>query len=313
MAARVILLVAAMLLVTAAPAGAHDPLFLTDEQTTPETGPLLPDGTISFAVYGTLSGDGDQRGFEVVFTAGDRLLVEVLVPDLEPETSLSADELPRATVTAPDGTVTELAPDRREPFFEPFSNTSYVTIAGMDATAIAGTYQVTITSGAPSRFTVAVGTIESFLTPVERADNRIQTLADIAAPLSAWYSTPPSGTESADGPTSASADEGAAGGEPERPVEEPDLSEAGPRPAEDGVVEAEAEVVDAPEEVADGADELETRERGPAVTGSAAGSTGVDDDGDGRGVGWYVVLIAVAVAVVGAIVAIGWRRSTAAG
>ena len=35
---------------------AHDPIILTDEQTTPDGGPFLPDGTISFALYGTFDG-----------------------------------------------------------------------------------------------------------------------------------------------------------------------------------------------------------------------------------------------------------------
>lgn len=34
------------------PAFAHDPIIITNDQTTPEAGPLLPDGTISFALYG---------------------------------------------------------------------------------------------------------------------------------------------------------------------------------------------------------------------------------------------------------------------
>ena len=33
---------------------AHDPLILLPEQQTPEEGPLLPNGTISFALYGSL-------------------------------------------------------------------------------------------------------------------------------------------------------------------------------------------------------------------------------------------------------------------
>ena len=59
------------IMVVTSPARAHDPLFLTAEQSGPETGPLLPDGTISFALYGRLDKAGDTRGFQVEFRQGD--------------------------------------------------------------------------------------------------------------------------------------------------------------------------------------------------------------------------------------------------
>src|SRR5438045_3763566 len=57
------LVVAALLPATGALA--HDPIVLADSQTTPDLGPLLPDGTISFALYGLLNSPGDSRGFRV--------------------------------------------------------------------------------------------------------------------------------------------------------------------------------------------------------------------------------------------------------
>ena len=54
-------------------AAAHDPIILLDTQTTPDAGPLLPDGTISFALYGTVTAAGDTRGLRVRFAAGDTL------------------------------------------------------------------------------------------------------------------------------------------------------------------------------------------------------------------------------------------------
>ena len=105
-----IVLVVLGVMLSAGAASAHDPLFLTSDQTTPESGPLLPDGTISFAIYGDLAGDGDTRGLQVVFDEGDRLLVEVLIPALSPEADLADDQLPVATVVAPDGSETTLVP-----------------------------------------------------------------------------------------------------------------------------------------------------------------------------------------------------------
>lgn len=168
-------------------ASAHDPLFLTSEQTTPETGPLLPDGTISFAIYGDLAGAGDTRGLQVVFDEGDRLLVEVLIPALSPEADLADDELPVATVVAPDGSEAALAPSGRDRFDEPFSSTSYFRLARLDGVAQAGVYDITITGAAAARFTVAVGTIETFLTPVERVENRATSFDEITEPLADWY------------------------------------------------------------------------------------------------------------------------------
>ncbi len=34
---------------------AHDPIIVTDDQTTPADGPFLPDGTVSFALYGSVN------------------------------------------------------------------------------------------------------------------------------------------------------------------------------------------------------------------------------------------------------------------
>ena len=46
-------------LMFASPAKAHDPIILTSDQRTPADGPLLPDGTVSFALYGTLEEPGE--------------------------------------------------------------------------------------------------------------------------------------------------------------------------------------------------------------------------------------------------------------
>ena len=182
-----IVLVVLGVMLSAGAASAHDPLFLTSDQTTPESGPLLPDGTISFAIYGDLAGGGDTRGLQVVFDEGDRLLVEVLIPALLPEADLADDQLPVATVVAPDGSETTLVPRGRDRFDEPFSSTSYFRLARLDGEAQEGVYDITVTGTAAARFTVAVGTIETFLTPVERVENRATSFDEITEPLAEWY------------------------------------------------------------------------------------------------------------------------------
>ncbi|NBN89210.1 MAG: hypothetical protein EBV24_02670 [Actinobacteria bacterium] len=55
-------------------ARAHDPIILTDEQTTPDSGPFLPDGTISFALYGAFDAAGE---ITVIGGAPSRFTVSV--------------------------------------------------------------------------------------------------------------------------------------------------------------------------------------------------------------------------------------------
>ena len=69
-----VVLVVLFVLMPAAVASAHDPIILTAEQTTPARGPLLVDGTISFALYGSLEGPTDTRGFRVQFQQDDPLI-----------------------------------------------------------------------------------------------------------------------------------------------------------------------------------------------------------------------------------------------
>ena len=169
-------------------AHAHDPIILTSEQRTPAEGPLLPDGTVSFALYGTLDAPGDTRGFRVSFAEGDPLYLSILIPDLEPENTLDDDSLPYLVVTDPSGSISELPMDERVAFAEPFSGTNYVRLAQQNAVAEGGTYDVLVTGGAAARFTVSVGTKEMFGTEVENVPNRELGVGGVMA----WYSTPPS-------------------------------------------------------------------------------------------------------------------------
>lgn len=174
-------------LMYASPAKAHDPIILTSDQRTPADGPLLPDGTVSFALYGTLESSGDTRGFRVTFAEGDPLYVSLLIPDLAPENALGDDQLPRLDVVDPSGTSTSVVPTTRVVFAEPFTGTNYIRLADLVGPAVAGTYSVTISGGAPLRFTVSVGTKELFGTPVEDVPNRELGVAGVMA----WYETPP--------------------------------------------------------------------------------------------------------------------------
>lgn len=168
-------------------ARAHDPIILTSDQRSPIDGPLLPDGTISFALYGTLEYPGDTRGFRVTFAEGDPLYVSVLIPDLQPENLLDDVSLPSLEIVDPSGSTRRVAVGAKVPFAEPFTGTNYVRLAELVGTAIEGTYSITITGESPARFTVSVGAKELFGTEVENVPNRDVGVAGVMA----WYETPP--------------------------------------------------------------------------------------------------------------------------
>lgn len=164
-------------------ADAHDPIILTDDQTAPEAGPFLPDGTISFALYGSFDAVGEMRGLRARFVDGDRLHVSLLIPDLAPENELSDNELPRLEIVDPDGGTTTLVPDLRRRFAEPFTGTNYIELIDLIDTARTGVYSITVVAGAAARFTVSVGDKETFGTPVEGVTNRAAGIDGVME----WY------------------------------------------------------------------------------------------------------------------------------
>ena len=170
-------------LLPASVAKAHDPIILTTNQSTPDEGPLLPDGTISFALYGALDSPKDTRGFRVNFIEGDSLYLSILIPDLAPENQLDDASLPFLEITDPAGTTTKLAVSEKVPFAEPYSGTNYVRLTEFNSVATAGTYSVVVTGDSPSRFTVSVGQKEMFGTPVENVPNRDLGVGGVMS----WY------------------------------------------------------------------------------------------------------------------------------
>jgi hypothetical protein len=164
----------------AAPASAHQPVFLDERDPWPESGPLLIDGTISFAAYGTIDKPGATRGLSFNLKAGQPLLVELLIPDQTPETGR---ELPHITVLDPDGVPTDPTVTLGERFDESFSKTSYRRIAKVESTATkSGVWGAVVTGAVPARFTLVVGQRET-RGEVERNDG--------VGSLATWWSTPP--------------------------------------------------------------------------------------------------------------------------
>ena len=71
-----ILAIALLLSVIASvPALAHQPVVLTGADLTPTAGPLLVDGTVSFAVRASFMKTGEKKGFRAALKSGELLSV----------------------------------------------------------------------------------------------------------------------------------------------------------------------------------------------------------------------------------------------
>jgi cytochrome b involved in lipid metabolism len=138
-------------------AQAHQPVVLLNTDTTAAKGPLLLDGTISFAVRATFTKAGEKKAFRADFKAGDALAVQYLIVDKKPDNALKNTLLPTLVVTSPSGKSLTLKFNERTKFYEPYGKTNYLYLSRYRATAEAGTYSFTLTARAKSSVTIAVG------------------------------------------------------------------------------------------------------------------------------------------------------------
>lgn len=142
----------------AVPAQAHQPVDLGPTDSTPARGPLLPDGTVSYAVRATVA-TGEQRGLRFRLEQGDRLAVQLLILDEPPANALAASQLPRVTVIDPRGRRIGLPVRERTEFFEPYSGRTYLYLSRVDQAAAPGVYSVVVRgrSTTPVDAMIAVG------------------------------------------------------------------------------------------------------------------------------------------------------------
>ena len=138
-------------------AQAHQPVVLLNTDTTAAKGPLLLDGTISFAVRASFTKAGEKKAFRADFKAGDALAVQYLIVDKKPDNALKNTLLPTLVVTSPSGKSLTLKFTERTKFYEPYGKTNYLYLSRYRATAEAGTYSFTLTARAKSSVTIAVG------------------------------------------------------------------------------------------------------------------------------------------------------------
>jgi cytochrome b involved in lipid metabolism len=138
-------------------AHAHQPVELLNSDTTAAKGPLLVDGTVSFAVRASFTKAGEKKAFRADLKAGEPLAVQYLIVDKKPENALKNTLLPQLVITSPSGKSVTLKFTERTKFYEPYVKTNYLYLSRYNATAESGTYSFTLTARAKSAVTIAVG------------------------------------------------------------------------------------------------------------------------------------------------------------
>jgi cytochrome b involved in lipid metabolism len=143
-------------------ARAHQPVKLLNSDTTAAKGPLLVDGTVSFAIRAAFTKSGQTKAFRAQFKSGDQLSVQYLIVDKKPENTLRTSSLPSLVITPPTGSAVTIKFDERTKFFEPYGRVNYLYLARYTDVAQAGIYNFTIKSKSKAAVTVAVGDKEIF-------------------------------------------------------------------------------------------------------------------------------------------------------
>ena len=147
------ILVSVLLLPTTA--HAHQPVNLLDSETTAARGPLLVDGTISFAIRAAFTKSNQKKGFRFGLKEGEDLNFEYLIIDKAPENKLKNAQLPQVVITAPNGSKTTVKFNERSKFS--YSGTNYLYLYRNTAPGLSGTYNVDITAKAKAAITLVVG------------------------------------------------------------------------------------------------------------------------------------------------------------
>ncbi len=154
---KVLALLTALVFLGSGFAAAHQPVVLLNSDTTAAKGPLLVDGTVSFAVRAAFKKAGEKKAFRAQLKEGDALEVQYLIVDKKPENALKNSQLPSVVITGPGGFKTTMKINERTNFYEPYGGTNYFYLARYSAVAKAGIYNFVITGKAKSEITLAVG------------------------------------------------------------------------------------------------------------------------------------------------------------
>ena len=154
---RLIAALLALSLLGITPASAHQPVDLLNSDTTPSAGPLLVDGTVSFAVRASFTKAGQKKAFRAALKEGDQLDVQYLIIDKKPENKLKNSKLPQLVITSPSGKRIAMKYTERTEFYEPWGRTTYFYLSRISEVAEPGIYSFVATSRAKAEITIAVG------------------------------------------------------------------------------------------------------------------------------------------------------------
>ena len=163
-------------------ANAHQPLNLLDSDTSASKGPLIVDGTLSFAVTAAFTKAGQKKAFRAQFKKGDALTVQYLIIDKKPENALRKKSLPTLVITSPSGSKVTMKFTERTKFFEQYARVNYFYLGRYNSEAEGGIYSFEITSKSRAAITIGVGEVEGVIGEVVRGPYK--------APKSAASSTP---------------------------------------------------------------------------------------------------------------------------
>ena len=171
-------------------ANAHQPVVLLDSDTTAASGPLLVDGTLSFAVRAAFTKAGQKKAFRAQFNEGEALTVQYLIVDKKPENAPRNKSLPTLVITDPAGAKVTMKFTERTKFYEPYSGVNYLYLGRYSSEAQSGIYSFVISSKGRAAITIGVGEKEGVIGQVVRGST------EVAKPVAS--STPkPTATEKA--------------------------------------------------------------------------------------------------------------------
>ena len=157
---KLLAMLIALAVVGSGVAVAHQPVVLLNSDTTEAKGPLLVDGTVSFAVRASFNKAGEKKAFRAQFQEGDALEVQFLIIDKKPENALKMSQLPTLVVTGPGGFKTTMKLNERTKFLETYTQTTYLYLGRYSGMAKAGIYSFVLTARGKSSITLGVGSQE---------------------------------------------------------------------------------------------------------------------------------------------------------
>ena len=171
-------------------ANAHQPLNLLDSDTTASKGPLIADGTLSFAVQAAFTKAGQKKAFSAQFKEGEELAVQYLIVDKKPESALRKKSLPKLVITSHSGSKVTMKFTERTKFFEPYGGVNYLYLGRYNSKAQSGIYSFEITSKRRAAITIAVGEKEGIVGEVIRGTYGVPKPVASATPKPVASATP---------------------------------------------------------------------------------------------------------------------------